>query len=227
MSKFRVSDRFTKRFAVLLFLLGIFCIPVFPANRNVDLNEAKKALSKAIAFQREAKDLSLQFKAKVYNSALDKNEEYEGKLWIKDSVHFRLEIPSGTYVSDGKNYWEYHKQNKQVVIRKAKDLEDKPLPGDVMLRFLDSEPLAIKTSKIGGKTFFELSLDPSRAMKSLDSLVVFLDPKNYSLQMVQSRDVSGNESKYTVVSIKRNRGLKEDEFVFLPPKGSDIVDMRE
>ena len=39
--------------------------------------------------------------------------------------------------------------------------------------------------------------------------------------------VSGNEARYTVVSIKRNGGLKDKEFSFAPPKGTEIVDMRD
>lgn len=189
--------------------------------------EAKLALRKAIAFQREAKDLSLKFKAKVYNSALDKDDEYQGKLLLKDSTRFRLEIPGGIYVSDGTTYWEFHAQNHQVVIRKAKDLEDKPLPGDVLLRFLDSDPMSLSRTKADGKEYLEMRLDPSRAMKNLDSLAVLLDKANYSVHRISSRDVSGNEARYTVTAVKRNGGLKDEEFVFIPPKGADMVDMRE
>lgn len=227
MTIFGDTQKLIPNFAVLWALvMGAYLTPFAGVGKGT-LSEAKTALAKAIAFQREAKDFSLQFSAKVYNSSLDKNEEYVGKLWIKDSLYFRLEIPGGTYVSNGKDYWEYHSQNHQVVIRNAKDLEDKPLPGEVLLRFLDSDPLSLKTSRIGGKEYWELELDPTRAMKNLDSLAVFLDKKNYSLQMVASRDVSGNEANYKVVSIKRNRRLKTSEFIFLPPKGCDIVDMRE
>ncbi len=189
--------------------------------------DAKAALRKAIAFQREAKDLSLKFKAKVYNSALDKEDEYEGKLLLKDTTRFRLEIPGGIYVSDGETYWEYHAQNHQVVIRKAKDLEDKPLPGDVLLRFLDSDPTSLSHTKADGKEYLELRLDPTRAMKNLDSLAVLLDKANYSVHRISSRDVSGNEARYTVTAVKRNSGLKDQDFVFDPPKGADMVDMRE
>lgn len=225
--KFGFSTKPFPKFAILMAVVTTAVFSVFANPVTGSQKEARAALAKAITFHREASDFSLQFSAKIYNSALDKNEEYQGKLWIKDSLHFRLEIPGGTYVSNGKDYWEYHSQSHQVVIRNAKDLEDKPLPGDVLLRFLDSDPLSLKTSRFAGKEYLELGLDPTRAMKNLDSLVVFLDKKNYSLQVVVSRDVSGNEATYTVDSMKRNRGLKSKEFVFLPPKGCDIVDMRE
>ncbi len=194
---------------------------------SVVSEEARAALRKAIAYHRQAQDLSLRFKAKVYNSALDKNDEYQGKLLLKDSLKFRLEIPGGVYVSDGVTYWEYHQQNHQVLIRKAKDLEDKPLPGEVLLRFLDSDPLALTHARMDGKEYLDLRLDPSRAMKNLDSLAVLLDKGDFSLHRISSRDVSGNETQYTVSSIKRNGGLKDGEFSFTAPKGSDVVDMRE
>ncbi|MEO6094420.1 MAG: hypothetical protein ABIW76_01645, partial [Fibrobacteria bacterium] len=62
--------------------------------------------------------------------------------------------------------------------------------------------------------------------KNLDSLAVLLDKSDYSVHRISSRDVSGNEAKYTVTSIKRNRGLKDKEFGFALPKGAEVVDMR-
>jgi outer membrane lipoprotein-sorting protein len=190
-------------------------------------SEAGEALRKSIAYHRDAKDLALKFQASVYNAALDKQDRYQGKLLLKGAARFRLEIPGGTYVCDGESYWEYHAQNHQVILKKAKDMEDKPLPGEVLLRFLDSEPLSIGRAVDGGKGFLELRLDPSRAMKNLDSLSVLLDPKDYSVHRISSRDVSGNEAEYTVASIKRNTGLKDKEFTFSVPKGAEVVDMRE
>lgn len=190
-------------------------------------SEAGEALRKSIAYHREAKDLALKFQASVYNAALDKQDRYQGKLLLKGAARFRLEIPGGVYVCDGESYWEYHAQNHQVILKTAKDMEDKPLPGEVLLRFLDSEPLSIGQAVDGGKEFLRLSLDPSRAMKNLDSLTVLLDKRDYSVHRISSRDVAGNEAEYTVASIKRNGGLKDKEFAFSVPKGVDVVDMRE
>lgn len=189
--------------------------------------EARAALAKAIAFHREAKDLALKFQAKVYNAALDTEEEYQGRLLLKGADRFRLEIPGGTYVSDGQSFWEYHPKTKQAIRKAASEMEGRPLPGDVLLRFLDSDPLSLAPAKDGGKEYIEMRLDPSRAMKNMDSLVVQLDKADYSLHRVISRDVSGNEARYTVVSIKRNAGLKDKEFAFTVPKGAEIVDMRD
>jgi outer membrane lipoprotein carrier protein len=106
-------------------------------------------------------------------------------------------------------------------------MEDKPLPGEVLLRFLDSKPLSVKPAVDGGKEFLEMSLDPARAMKNLDSLAVLLDKSDYSVHRISSRDVSGNEAEYTVTSIKRNAGIKDKEFAFAIPKGAEVVDMRD
>lgn len=197
------------------------------AQAKAPQTEAHKALRKAVAFHREAKDLTLKFKASVYNAALDKQEEYQGSLLLKGADKFRLEIPGGIYVSDGESFWEYHPQNKQVILRRAKEMEDKPLPGDVLLRFLDSDPMSLGKSRDQGKEYLEMRLDPSRAMKNLDSLSVALDKATYSVHRISSRDVSGNEAQYTVTTVKRNAGLKDKAFVFSIPKGAEVVDMRE
>jgi outer membrane lipoprotein-sorting protein len=208
----------TRLFTILALLLG--------ASRAWSEIDARQALHKAIVFHREAKDLSFRFRADIYTAALDKNDSYEGRLLLMDSTRFRLEIPGGTYVSDGVTYWEYHPQTKQVVIRSSKDMQDKPLPGEVLLRFLDSNPISVGKTVSGGKEFLDLRLDPARAMKNLDSLDVLLDKGDYSLHRIASRDVSGNLAEYTLLSVKRNSGLKEKEFSFAIPKGADVVDMR-
>jgi len=188
---------------------------------------AKVALRKAIAFHREAQDLSLKFTAQVYNAALDKHDAYQGRFLLKGADKFRLEIPGGTFVSDGTTYWEYHPQTKQAIRKAAADGEGAVAPGAVLLRFLDSDPLSAATVREDGKEWIELHLDPSRAMKNLDSLTVLLDKETCALHRISSRDVSGDEARYTVVSIKRNAGLKDKEFAFALPKGVEVVDMRE
>lgn len=187
-------------------------------------DEARSALRKAVIFHREAKDLSIAFKAEIYNADLDKTETYKGRLLLKDSTRFRLEVPAGTYVSDGKTLQEYHPRNKQLVIREAGSGQS--TPADVLLRFLDADPLSSAKVKEGGRDALELRLDPARAMKNLDSLAVVLDRKDHSVRRIVSRDANGNETRYTLVSVKRNGGLKDREFAFTPPKGTEIVDMR-
>ncbi len=217
----------------MLLIVTLFCFDISesgtaPAPQvSSSATEAQIALRKAIAFQRESKDLAINFSASVYNQTLDKKENYSGKLLLKDSTKFRLEIPGGTYVSDGVHYWEYHVQNHQVILRKASDVKDQPLPADVLLRFLDSKPMSLIKTSLHGKAYLEMRLDPSLAMKNLDSLVVMLDEENFSLYRVSSRDVSGNEAQYTVTGLRKNRGIKDREFVFVSPKGSELVDMRE
>jgi outer membrane lipoprotein-sorting protein len=216
------------RTAILLipFLAIALALQAFAQTDTGEAGQAAEAMRKAIAFHRGAKDLSIRFKAEVYNADLDRSDAYEGRLLLKDSTRFRLEIPGATYVSDGRSFWEYHAKNKQAVVRSAADLEDRPLPGDVLLRFLDSEPRSVSRAQEGGKTYLELELDPSRAMKNLDSLAVRLDRKDHSVRRIASRDASGNEAVYTLVSVKRNGGLKDKEFAFDPPKGVETVDMR-
>jgi chaperone LolA len=200
--------------------------PAAPQSAPKASPEAVAALRKAVAFHREAKDLSLKFTASVYNAALDKRDEYQGKLLLKGEDKFRLEIPGGTYVSDGKTYWEYHPQTKQALRRDAAGREGDVAPGAVLLRFLDSDPLSAAAVREDGKEWIELRLDPSRALKNLDSLAVLLDKETSALHRVVSRDVSGDEARYTVVSIRRNAGVKDGEFAFVPPKGAEVVDMR-
>ena len=192
-----------------------------------DSGEARRVLQKAAAYHREAKDMSLRFRAEVYNAASDKHESYQGKLLLGDSDRFRLEIPAGIYVSDGSEYWEYHPQNHQALLRNARNLEEGASPGGIFLRFLDADPVSMERVKLEGREYWKLRLNPSVALKNLDSLSVWLNPSDCSVFRIDSRDLSGNETDYTLRSVKRNTGLKDEEFRYAPPKGAEVVDMRE
>ena len=207
---------------LVLFTMVSAVLPAVVAENK----EASEALSRAVAFHREAKDMAVRFRAEVYNTTLDKRDIYQGKLLLKGSSKFRLEIPGGTYVCDGATFWEHHSQTGQVLIRKASDMEDKPLPGEVLLRFLDSAPMSLAKSDSAGKKWLDLRLDPSKAMKNLETLHVRLNGADYSVSRISSRDLSGNESEYDMLSVKRNRGIKDKEFSFSIPKGAEVVDMR-
>lgn len=200
-------------------------LAAIPSGAEAPDPEAKAALKKAVVFHREAKDLALQFEAEVWNEDQERSDKYRGKLLLKGADRFRLEIPGGTYVSDGKSLWEYHPKNKQAILRSASE-PGHPMPGEVLLRFLDADPISVRKAKVEGKDCLELRLDPAKAMKSLDSLSVFLDRRDHSLKRMVSRDVSGNEARYTLVSVKRDGGIKDREFTFTPPKGVEVVDMR-
>src|SRR5687768_7260284 len=119
----KVAAMFPPLLALLLLPIAILGAP--PAEPAADA-EARAALRQAVVFHRQAKDIAFKFDAEVYNADLDKRDSYRGRLLLKDSTRFRLEIPGGTYVSDGKSFWEYHPKNKQVVVRDAEDMAGQP-----------------------------------------------------------------------------------------------------
>ncbi len=196
------------------------------AATSTHLPEAHALLHKAIVFYREAEDIQINFKAEVYTEATEKTDHFKGHLWLKDSVKFRLEMPALQCVSDGKTFWQYQPANKQVQIKKAQDIDGAALPGQVLFRFLDAEPLSVESVLEQGKSLLKLKLDPSKALKNTKSLMVFMRDDG-SVEKIISEDLSENRSTYTLTSVKRNTGIKESIFSFTSPEGAEVVDMRD
>ncbi len=188
---------------------------------------ADSLLQKAVAFHRQAKDLTLAFQAKTYQSALDKTSEYSGTLQLKGEGKFRLEIPGTRIVSDGKTVWEHHEANQQVLIKDIKFWDEGQLPAQALFRFLDARALEHEVVQEGKIRLHKLTLDPSEKVKNLRGLVVYLRADNDKVHKIETEDLSDNTTEYRLTRVEANKGLNDKVFRYSVPKGVESVDMRD
>ncbi len=191
------------------------------------LSPADSLLQKAVAYHREAQDLTLAFKAKTYQAAVDKEAEYSGTLRLKGAGKFRLEIPGTRIVSDGKTVWEHHEANKQVLIKSLDHWDSGALPAEALLRFLDARPLSHEEVREGKTRLHKLQLDPTGKVKNLRSLTVYLRADTHKVHKIETVDLSENTAEYRLTRVEAGTGLKDKLFTYAVPKGVEAVDMRD
>lgn len=189
-------------------------------------SEAKAWLQEVAGPWRAAENWELRFSARVTSPHSRSPEHFQGDLWVGDSVRFRLEIPSGTYVSDGITFWEYHPSTKQVIIRSPQDLSGRALPGRLLFDLLAATPTRCDSLRVDGKPFIRLGLEPTAHTGQLDSITVWIDAEKRRLSEVATVDANGGQTRYAIQSLKLGISPPDARFRFEPPRKSEIVDMR-
>lgn len=210
---------------LIAFFLFVFCPGPDAAAAAETREEPTRLLQKAKALFEGAKDIAFDFEVEAVSDLTGDTEKYRGSLLLQGKNRFDLKLPRNRYVSDGATFWEYSAPNRQVLVKNPSPGEASP-PGDILFRFLDAAPLSAEPARIKGKSLTRLRLDPKPALKQLDSLTAYLNPKDGTPFRIETLDAQGNRTRYTLLRVQRNQGVSPDRFVFKAPKGTETVDMR-
>jgi outer membrane lipoprotein-sorting protein len=202
------------------------------------LADAKVWLQEIAQPLQSAPYLEVHFKAEVYLPESDEPQKYDGVLKTADSTRFRLELPMGTYVSDGQTFWEYHASTRQVIVKSASALGGKALPARMLLDFLSAPALACDTvygaaaRQIAGeggsknKRVVRIALQPTEHTGELDSLQVGIDLKSRKWLGLLTMDAQGGHTRYALRKLKPGRTVPKGIFEYEPPSHAEVVDMR-
>lgn len=152
-------------------------------------------------------------------------ERSSGQLQIKRPGKFRWEYKKPniqTLVSDGQRLWIYDAELEQVTVNR------------IDASFMGS-PAMLLSGKDGLRANFEVEHVEQRA----DLVLIDLSPKwpaNSDFKSIQIsirdeqlvgmslRDNLGQITALQFTQFKRNPSLSDNRFVFIPPKGVDLVD---
>ena len=139
------------------------------------------------------------------------------------------EKPVKYYISDGKKFWIYVPQDKQVMVYKK------------MSEFLSRQALSFLAgianlqkdynvevgykNELGTEAGFEsqdlstLELIPLIPDESVDRIILCLYSKTFMIKEMTIFNSSGNKTRYLFSEVKFNKKLPDDLFVFKKPKG--------
>ncbi len=173
-------------------------------------------------------DLEADFVQESYNKTLQKAQKAGGKLYMKKPglMHWDYQNPEEQIiVADGKYFWWYTVQTKQVVRQKA----DQALSSNLAMAFMGGMGKMQKDFKIEfasppqqGKGF-ELKLVPARPQASVSHLLLTVDAVHYRTRRLVLQDFYGNITTLNFSQIKINQGLDETLFQFIPPPGVELI----
>ena len=198
---------------IRIFITIIF---VFTAT-TFSQNDAGKVLNDLQTKYDTIKDLSVEFT----QSGNGKNK-LAGMLILKKENKLRIDTRNLIIVTDGTTSWSYNKKQNKVIISKY----DENDPGVFSINELvyklpaDSE---IKLTIENGQNV--LTLTPNSYEYNFNSVKLYLSEDNLISKIVLNDVAIGKvEAKFS--NYQLNQNLKDSEFLFNPPEGTKIIDLR-
>jgi chaperone LolA len=154
-------------------------------------------------------------------------QTFSGTLTMKKPKSYRIESEQQTIVTDGTTVWAYAPANKQVLIDKYKENENSLSPEQFLLNL----PAAYYISLLGtehpsGPLQYVLKLVPKDDRSFVRSVKIWVESGSWNVRRILIVDVNDTETTYVIKDITLNSNVNTRTFTFIPPAGTEVVDLR-
>jgi outer membrane lipoprotein carrier protein len=209
---------------VVVLAVGVWGAPL-AAGGELD---AAQVLDRVQGWLDGTRDLQARFEQTLVSGALGDGLTESGRLWLQRPGRMRwdyLEPESKVALVEGETTRLYLAEDQQLWEGRLEDTESLLpvlLTGEERLDELFESTLEA-TPKIGGRGAYRLRLAPRSTSETFQTVVLTLQPPRFAIERAEVLDAAGNQLLYRFSGIKRNRGLKDSDFYFEPPPGTEIV----
>jgi outer membrane lipoprotein carrier protein len=150
-----------------------------------------------------------------------------GTLYLKKGNKYRIETEDKTIVTDGKTSWIYMPASKQVVVDNFREDKNTISPDKFLLSVPSDYYVVLISSKLtDSDTTYILRLTPKSDNSFIRSIRLIVTG-NWTVRSAEISDMNDTEYTYTVKELKTNSGFSDSKFEFNPPKGAQVVDLRQ
>ncbi len=160
----------------------------------------------------------------------ERAKDKKGKIFIK-GTKYRIEMPEGDFICDGKTRWSYIKKTKEVQISDASDVDESGMssPADLLNIYNKKEFIyALMGENVeAGKTVQKIEFKPIKGFNDYSKVRVTVDKTNNLMTSLKVFEKSG--ARYTLkLSNLVAASLGEAVFSFDKSKypGVKVVDLR-
>jgi chaperone LolA len=207
------SEVFINLRGLLLFFILLFVVSVSAQDKGKDFLDAVQKKYKSI------NDLSADFKQLTNGKA-----SINGKIFFSKGNKLRLELKNSTIISDGTVLWNYNKGQKKVVINNAsgsdpssisidKFLYDYPSKSTVTLEKENNHDVLLLVPQKDN----DMNFKKTRISVNQDNLIIEVSIEN----------LSGAITNLQFSNYKLNQNFPESKFIFSPPEGTNVIDLRK
>ena len=214
-----------KKYSVIFFIvsLSFFCINV---NVYADIS-AKDIVKKVKKSYAKQNTIAVEFKQVFKWQLAGTSKETEGKLYIKDKIKYRIEMPDQVIVTDGKTVWQYSKPNNQVIIDYLKKQDEDQLPSKMLFRYSEEyHPEIIGDELFNDIPCYILQLTSKTGDNFIQQMKIWIDKANWLTRKIEHEDINGNLNTYIIQAITTNINLSDSRFTFNTPEGVEEIDLR-
>jgi chaperone LolA len=154
-------------------------------------------------------------------------QTFEGTLFLRKPTNYRIESEHQTIVTDGSTVWLYSPVNQQVVVDHFKENTNSVSPEN----FLTTLPATYYVSLLSreeasGSSLLVLRMVPKDDRSFVQSVKLWIDETKWEVRKILVVDANETETTYKITDLTTNLRLDEDLFIFIPPEGAEVVDLR-
>lgn len=194
-------------------ILALFTAAAFSQTAGDEL--LKKVQSKYSTIN----DLSANF-SKINNGDV----EFNGAFYYKKPNKLRLELNNLVIVSDGSTNWNFNKKDNRVIISEYSEENPELISIDKIL--YDYPSLSEVTASVEKGSVNVLTLTPKEnSGLNYNSVNLYINSKDLIDNVIIER-LDGEKIHLKLIDIEVNTNVANSKFLFEPPKGSKVIDLR-
>jgi outer membrane lipoprotein-sorting protein len=150
----------------------------------------------------------------------------EGTLTLRGDA-YRIEMSDQTLVTDGTTSWVYSKPDQQVLVNDVIPDETAFSPADFFTHYPDRFDVSVAGSEtLDGARHDRLTLTPKSQDSFLREVTLFVRSTDALPTRVQIVDGNGTRVAFDLRDVEVNPRIGSDVFRFVPPAGTEVVDLR-
>ncbi len=205
-----------------LICLSLFASSLAFAGSTPTASEIVKNIQKNYT---QTDDAVIEFTQTVVLPLSKIKKTIDGTLYLKKGNKYRIETEDKIIVTDGKTSWIYMPASKQVVVDNFREDKNTVSPDKFLLSVPSDYYVVLLSSKLSDTTY-TLRLTPKSDNSFIRSIKLVVTG-NWTIRSAEISDMNDTQYTYTVNEIKTNSDFSDSKFEFNPPKGAQVVDLRQ
>ncbi len=202
----------TNFIAVLFYIINL--------NLSISGNELLKRIQDEF---KTFESFTAKFTQNIYDENGNIDSKLSGKFTYKKKNKFIVELKNSTIISNGETMWNYEKVQKRVIISYFNDE-----PSSFSLdRFVFDYPALCRIKSIKDESLPQpiLELIPKDENLNFKSIKIWVT-ESYFISKMEIVDLSDLKFILQITDVKKNIEISDSKFIFYPPKGIKIIDLR-
>jgi outer membrane lipoprotein-sorting protein len=190
--------------------------------------KALEVLDAMAAKYKSIPSYELNFSYTLTNDVEKVNEEFKGKLTVKDDK-FHMVLPEQEVINNGSTIWTYLPEAKEVNIDTYDPNSDDINPFKIYEIYKKNfKYLYLQEKSEGGVLCDEIDLVPEKKDAQYFKIKMFIGKKERTIKGLTMFDKGGNRYKYSVTKFTPNAKVEDSDFSFDPKKypGVEVIDLR-
>lgn len=206
---------------VTLSVMALFLVAFTTVENNPpkEKNAGKALLDKVVSKAKSYKNMVIDFKYAINNTAEKINQESTGKVMLQGNK-YHLTFMGVTKLFDGKKIYTIVPEDEEITVSNHDENDANAMsPNKIFTFFKKGFKFAMDIKQpMAGKTIQYVKLTPSSVTDKRKEILIGIDTKTNHIYNLIEVGKNGTRTTLTVSSFKFNQTLAKNQFTFVKAK---------